>query len=81
MPWFIRATKFSHHAFWHDYGRDLSSDRGHEANADVLAHGSSRGSSLRDVEAVEVVELKSDQHLTALPRGKGYPTSSTINVN
>jgi hypothetical protein len=68
MPWFIRATKFSHHAFWHEYGRDLSSEGGREPNADVLADESSPGSSVRDVEAVEVVELKSDRRLTALPR-------------
>ena len=67
MPWFIRATKFSHHAFWHDYGRDSSSEGGHEPNADVLADEFSRGSSVRDAEAVEVVELKGDRRLTVLP--------------
>jgi hypothetical protein len=58
LPWFIRFSKFSHHSFWHDYGHDSSSE-GQGPN--VVAHSSnydSRSSSVRDVEAVEVPELK-----------------------
>jgi hypothetical protein len=54
----MRVAKFSHHDFWHDYGRDSSPER---QGPNVMSNPSkndSRSFSTHDVEAVEVSELK-----------------------
>jgi hypothetical protein len=57
LPWFIRFSKFSHHSFWYDFGRNSSEAKG----PNIIGNSSnydSRSASVRDVEAVEVHDLK-----------------------
>lgn len=67
LPWFVRVTKYGYHTFWHDYTHESLSEGQAPPVMVNSSNYDSRSSSIRDVEAVEVPELKVDRALTALP--------------